>query len=131
MSRRRDRRRDRQAARQARIEARQAGRSERAAGRQAVRQTAYEMGVNPNSFISDIAESAAGVAGQALGAKNDLAMAQLNADREAQGLPPLGGEKKGGTSLEFSMENKGMWGAIAAVVLLVVYFVTKKGGRKR
>ena len=55
------------AARAERIALRQKGRSGRASGRQDVRSTAYEMGINPNAFISDIVgsvgETVVGVAG--------------------------------------------------------------------
>ena len=58
------------AARAERIALRQKGRNSRAAGRQDVRSTAYEMGVNPNSFISDIVGSVGRTVVGVAGARN-------------------------------------------------------------
>lgn len=61
------------AARNERVANRQKGRSSRAAGRQDVRATAYEMGINPNAFISDIVGTVGDTVKGVVSAKNPLA----------------------------------------------------------
>lgn len=103
----------RQAARTARQAERQAGRSNRAKGRQDVRSTAYESGVNPNAFISDIVST---VGATAVGLKTG----------GPSGSPGLGAKAKGGGSdfMEDLQDNP----MKAIGLALVLGFVAKKAG---
>lgn len=104
MSRASERRAARLAKKQAKIDARsarkadrQAARTERATGRQGVRATAYEMGVNPNSFISDIVDTVGATAVGLKGIGNPNTMG-----------PPMPGEvTPGGNSNQKSSGGDG------------------------
>ena len=80
----------------ARISSREAKALGRQASRTEIKTTAYEMGMDPNAFISDIAKSAAEVGGKFIGAASGIggaAKAAAAAPDSPDGGP--GGEKSG------------------------------------
>jgi hypothetical protein len=105
----------------ARIDARTARAAGRQASRTEIKTTAYEMGMDPNAFISDIAKSAAEVGGKFIGAGSGIGAA-AKAAAASPDSPDGGPSKSAGvdTPLASITGNPILLGAIALGAYLLL-----------